>query len=99
MVFAKFSCGTYVIVVLNSDIVALINKRNFFVFGSVIFNMVLLNLSIFSLRCYGIRYTPTPCNLNFRSCVYMKFYYKTCFNSVMWCPNAGVEGFYFSVKQ
>ena len=29
VVFAKFSCGTYVIVVLNSDIVALINKRNF----------------------------------------------------------------------
>ena len=29
VVCAKFSCGTYVIVVLNSDIVALINKRNF----------------------------------------------------------------------
>ena len=28
VVFAKFSCGTYVIVVLNSDIVALINKQN-----------------------------------------------------------------------
>ena len=47
MVFAKFSCGTYVTVVLNSDIVALINKRNFLFFGSVIFSMVLLNLSIF----------------------------------------------------
>ena len=35
-----FSCGTYVIVVLNSDIVVLLNMWNFFVIGSAIFSMV-----------------------------------------------------------
>ena len=29
MVFGKFSCVTYVIVVLNSDIVVFLNMRNF----------------------------------------------------------------------
>ena len=60
MVFAKFSCGTYVIVVLNSDIVALIKQAEFFVFRSVIFSMVLLNLSIFlcAVTEFGIPLPP-----------------------------------------
>ena len=29
IVFGKFSCGTYVIVLLNSDIVVFLNMRNF----------------------------------------------------------------------
>ena len=29
VVFGKFSCGTYVTVVLNSDIVVFLNVRNF----------------------------------------------------------------------
>ena len=46
--FRKFSGRTYVIVVLNSDIVVFLNMRNFFfVIGSAIFSMVVSNFSIF----------------------------------------------------
>ena len=40
VVFGKFACGTYVIVVLNSDIVVFLNMWNFFVIGSAIFSIV-----------------------------------------------------------
>ena len=45
--FGKFSYGTYVIVVFNSNIVVFLNMGNLFLIGSVIFSMVLSNLSIF----------------------------------------------------
>ena len=47
IVFGKFSCGAYVIVVLNSNIMVFLNMRNFFLIGSAIFSMVLSNSSIF----------------------------------------------------
>ena len=46
IVFGKFSCGTSVIVVLNSDIVVFLNMGNFFN-GLAIFSMVVSNFSIF----------------------------------------------------
>ena len=45
--FVIFSCGTCVIVVLNSDIVVFRNIQNFYVIGSTIFSMVVSNFSIF----------------------------------------------------
>ena len=56
IVFCKFSCGAYVIVVLNSNIVVFLNMRNLFLIGSAIFSMVLSNSSIF---LYGVPYTPS----------------------------------------
>ena len=47
IVFGKFSCGTYVIVVFNSNIVVFPDVRNLFLIGSAIFSMVLSNSSIF----------------------------------------------------
>ena len=47
IVFGKFSCGAYVIVVLNSNTVVFLNMRNLFLIGSAIFSMVLSNSSIF----------------------------------------------------
>ena len=44
--FGKFSCGTSVIVVLNSNIVVFPNMRNFLFIGSAIFSMVVSNFSI-----------------------------------------------------
>ena len=41
IMFRKFSCGTYVILALNSDIVVFLNMRNFFVIGSAIFSMLI----------------------------------------------------------
>ena len=46
IVFGKFSCGTYVIVLFNSDVVVFPNMRNLLI-GSAIFSMVLSNSSIF----------------------------------------------------
>ena len=45
--FGKFSCGTYLIAVFNSNIVVFLNMRIFFVIGLSMFSMVLSNLSIF----------------------------------------------------
>ena len=45
--FGKFSCGTYVIVVFNSNIVVFPNMRNLFLIGLAIFSMVLSFSSIF----------------------------------------------------
>ena len=88
--FGKFSCGTYVIVVLNSNIVLFLNMRNFF---SAIFSMVLSNLSIF--LC-GVRYTPSRSSIFFSfffcACV-IYFCYKTGFDSVISCPVAVLERF------
>ena len=47
IVFGKFSCGTYVIVVFNSSIVVFPNLQNLFLIGSAIFSMVLSNSLIF----------------------------------------------------
>ena len=47
IVFGKFSCGTYVIVVFNSNIVIFPHMRNPYLIGSAIFSMVLSNSSIF----------------------------------------------------
>ena len=47
ILFGKFSSGTYVIVVLNSNIVVFPDMRNPFLISSVILSMVLSNLSIF----------------------------------------------------
>ena len=82
VVFGKFSCGTYVIVVLNSDIVVFLNIRIFSVIGSVIFSTVeVVEFFDFSFRGYGVQYTPSRfnsrSNLNFWACVY--FHYKTIF--------------------
>ena len=45
--FAKFSCGTYVIEVLNCDILVFLNMQNFYVVRSAIFSMVVSKFSIF----------------------------------------------------
>ena len=45
--FGKFSCGTYLIEVFNSNIVVFPNLRNPFWIVSAIFSMVLSNSSIF----------------------------------------------------
>ena len=42
-VFGKFSCGAYVTVLLNSDIVVFPDMQNLFLIGSTIFSMVLSN--------------------------------------------------------
>ena len=47
IVFGKFSCGTYVIVVFNSNIVVFPNMRNLFLIGLAIFSMALSFSSIF----------------------------------------------------
>ena len=47
IVFGEFSCGTYVIVVFNSNIVVFADMRNLFLIGSAIFSMVWSNSSIF----------------------------------------------------
>ena len=79
--FLKFSCGTYVIVVLNSDIVVFLNMRNFFVIGSAIFSMVVSNFSIFlrGVTVFG-KSLAAPQSF-FCACVY--FCYKTGFDSVI----------------
>ena len=102
VVFGKFSCGTYVIVVLNSDIVVFLNMRIFFVIALAIFSMAkVVEFFDFSFRGYGVQYTPSrsnrSSNLNFWACVY--FHYKTGFDSMISCPVAVVEKFRFSAKQ
>ena len=54
--FAKFSCITYELVVLNSDIVVFLNMQNFYVIGSAIFSTVVSNFSIFpcGVTVFGI---------------------------------------------
>ena len=54
--FAKFSCGTYVIVVLKSDIVVFLNMQNFYVIRSALFSMVVSKFSIFpcGITVFGI---------------------------------------------
>ena len=47
IVFGKFSRGTYLIVVFNSNIVVFPDKRNLFLISSAIFSIVLSNSSIF----------------------------------------------------
>ena len=47
IVFGKFSCGTYVIVVFNSNIVVFLKMWNLFLIGSAIFSIVLSTSSIF----------------------------------------------------
>ena len=47
IVFGKFSCSTYVIVVFNSTIVVFPNMQNPFLISSAIFSMVLSNSLIF----------------------------------------------------
>ena len=47
IVFGKFSCGAYVIVVFNSNIVVFLNMRNLFLIDSAIFSMGMSNSSIF----------------------------------------------------
>ena len=57
MVFGKFLCGTYVIVVLNSDIVVFLNMRNFLLLAwRVLGWSKLSNLSIFlfCIKEFGI---------------------------------------------
>ena len=56
-VFGKFSCGTYVIVIFNSNIVVFLNMRNFFVIGLGDFSMVVSNFSI-SLCSVTVFRTP-----------------------------------------
>ena len=47
IVFGKFSCGAYVTVLLNSDIVVFPDMQNLFLIGSTIFSMVLSNSTNF----------------------------------------------------
>ena len=91
ILFGKFSSGTYVIVVLNSNIVVFPDMRNPFLISSVILSMVLSNLSIF-LCGVTVFCIPQPLfNLIFWACVY--FCYKTGFDSVILCPVAVFERF------
>ena len=55
IVFGKFSYGTYVIVVFNSNIVVFPNMLNLFLISSAIFSMVLSNLLIFVCRVTVLR--------------------------------------------
>ena len=57
IVFGKFSCNTYVIVVLNCDTVVFLNMRNFLWLARRLLVWLCQFLDS-SLRCYGVRYTP-----------------------------------------
>ena len=59
IVFGKFSCGTYVIVVFNSSIVVFPNMRNLLLIGSASFSMVLSNSSIFLCGVTVFHYTSS----------------------------------------
>ena len=56
IVFGKFSCGSYVIVIFNSNIVVFLNMGNLFLIGSAIFSRVLSNSSLFhcGVTVFGI---------------------------------------------
>ena len=87
--FLKFSCGTYVIVVLNSDIVVFLNMRNFFVIGSAIFSMVVSNFSIFLRGVTVFGKSLAALQSFFCPCVY--FCHKTGVDSVILRPVAVFE--------
>ena len=89
IVFRKFSCGTYVIVALNSDIVVFLNMRNFFVIGSAIFSMVVSNFSIFLRGVTVFGKSLAALQSFFCPCVY--FCHKTGFDSVILRPVAVFE--------
>ena len=56
IVFGKFSCGSYVIVIFNSNIVRFLKMGNLFFDWLGDFSMVLSNLSIFhcGVTVFGI---------------------------------------------
>ena len=58
MVFGKFSCGTYVIVVLNSDIVVFLNMRIFLLLARRL--LARLKLSNFSIFLFGVTEFSIP---------------------------------------
>ena len=62
---AKFSCGTYVIVVFNSYIVVFLNMRNFFCDWLGDFKYGFVEFVDFSLRCYCVRDTPSSSSIVF----------------------------------
>ena len=90
IVFGKFSCGPYVIVVLNCDTVVFLNMRNFLWLARR-FLAWLCQFLNFSLRCYGVPYTASRSLIFFCACVY--FSNKTGFDSVILCPVAVLERF------
>ena len=92
IVFGKFSYGTYVIVVLNSDIVVFLNIRNFFCDWQAIFSMLVSKFSIFlcSLTVFRI---PLAALQSFFFCACVYFCYKTSFDSVILCPVVVLERF------
>ena len=80
----------YVLVVLNSDFVVFLNKRNFFVIGRR-FLACLYRISRFFFALLRCSVYPKPLfNLFFCACVY---FCKTGFNSVILCPVAVLERF------
>ena len=91
IVFGKFSCGTYVIVVFNSDIVVFPNLRNLFLIGSAIFSMVLSNQSIFLCGVTVFRIPLAAFSFYFLRMGILRC--KTGFDTVLLCPVAVLEKF------
>ena len=91
IVFGKFSCGAYVTVLLNSDIVVFPDMQNLFWLARR-FLAWFCGIRRISLRCYSVPYTPSRSLILFLcACVY--FCYKTGFDSVLLCPVAVLERF------
>ena len=65
IVFAKFSCCTSVIVVLNSDIVVYLNMRNFLWLARRFLVWLCRISRFFFFRCYGVPYTPSNSSILF----------------------------------
>ena len=90
IVFGKFSCGPYVIVVLNCDTVVFLNMRNFLWLARR-FLVWCVNFSIFHCGFTVFRIPLTALESFFCACVY--FCYKTGFDSVILCPTVVLERF------
>ena len=86
--FGKFSCNTYVIVVLNCNTVVFLNMRNFLWLARR-FLVWCVNFSIFHCGFTVFRIPLTALESFFCACVY--FCYKTGFDSVIPRPVAVLE--------
>ena len=88
IMFGTFLCGTYVILVVNFNIVIFLNLRNLSLIGWAIFSIILSNSS--SFLC-GVTVFRIPL-----ACVY--FCYKTD-DSVILCPAAVLDVLIVSKSQ